>query len=73
MINNLNLNSTEEQVDLRIVEHLNCNSLPESLQTMLSLAKTEEEKDILLMATLAGASACVPNLYFRYGPTGKKY
>jgi hypothetical protein len=25
------------------------------------------------MATLAAASACVPNLYFRYGPTGKKY
>ena len=40
---------------------------------MLSLAKTEEEKDMLLMATLAAASACVPNLYFRYGPTGKKY
>ena len=25
------------------------------------------------MATLAAASACVPNLYFTYGPTGKKY
>ena len=67
-----NLNQ-EEQVDLRIVEHLDMQNLPESLQTMLSLAKTEEEKDMLLMATLAAASACVPNLYFRYGPTGKKY
>ena len=67
-----NLNQ-EEQVDLRIVEHLDMQNLPESLQTMLSLAKTEKEKDMLLMATLAAASACVPNLYFRYGPTGKKY
>jgi len=63
----------EEQVDLRIVEHLDMQNLPESIQNMLSLAKTEEEKDMLLMATLAAASACVPNLYFRYGPTGKKY
>ena len=73
MINNLNQNLTEEQVDLRIVEHLDMQNLPESIQNMLSLAKTEEEKDMLLMATLAAASACVPNLYFRYGPTGKKY
>lgn len=67
-----NLNQ-EEQVDLCIVEHLDMQNLPESIQNMLSLAKTEEEKDMLLMATLAAASACVPNLYFRYGPTGKKY
>ena len=67
-----NLNQ-EEQVDLRIVEHLDMQNLPESIQNMLSLAKTEVEKDMLLMATLAAASACVPNLYFRYGPTGKKY
>ena len=67
-----NLNQ-EEQVDLRIVEHLDMQNLPESIQNMLSLAKTDQEKDMLLMATLAAASACVPNLYFRYGPTGKKY
>ena len=40
---------------------------------MISLASTPEEQDIILMATLAAASACVPNMYFRYGPTGKKY
>ena len=67
-----NLNQ-EEQVDLRIVEHLDMQNLPESIQNMLSLAKTDQEKDMLLMATLAAASACVPNLYFRYGTTGKKY
>ena len=68
-----NLNSKEEQEDLRIVEHLDMHKLPESVQQMISLASTPEEKDIILMATLAATSACIPNLYFRYGPTGKKY
>ena len=68
-----NLNSSEGQEDLRIVEHLDMQKLPESVQQMLSLASTSEERDIILMATLAAASACVPNLYFTYGPTGKKY
>ena len=67
------LKTMEEQEDLRIVEHLDMQKLPESLQQMLSLASTPEEQDIILMATLAAASACVPNLYFTYGPTGKKY
>jgi cytochrome c551/c552 len=65
--------SSEAQEDLRIVSHLDMQKLPESLQQMLSLASMPEEQDILLMATLAAASACVPNLYFTYGPTGKKY
>ena len=68
-----NLNLMEEQEDLRIVEHLDMQKLPESLQSMISLASTSEERDIILMATLAAASACMPNLYFTYGPTGKKY
>ena len=71
MITNLNLR--EEQENLRIVEHLDMQKLPESVQQMISLATTPEEQDIILMATLAAASACVPNIYFRYGPTGKKY
>ena len=65
--------SCEEQDDLRIVEHLDMQNLPTILQNMLSLASTPEEKDILLMSTLAAASVCVPKLYFRYGPTGKRY
>ena len=65
--------SMEEQEGLRIVEHLDMQKLPESVQQMISLAATPEEQDIILMATLAAASACVPNIYFRYGPTGKKY
>ena len=64
---------SEGQEDLRIVEHLDMHKLPESVQQMIALASTLEEQDIILMATLAAASACVPNLYFRYGPTGKKY
>ena len=65
--------SSEEQANLRIVEHLNMSNLPQIVRNMLSLASTPEEQDILLMATLTGASACIPNLYFRYGPTGKRY
>ena len=67
------LQTSEEQANLRIVEHLDMQKLPESVQQMLSLASTPEEQDIILMATLAAASACLPNLYFTYGPTGKKY
>ena len=69
----MNLVNCEEQDNLRIVGHLNMQNLPEPVQQMLSLAATPEEQDIVLMSTLAAASACVPNLYFRYGPTGKKY
>ena len=71
MIKNLNL--TEVQEDLRIAEHLDMQKLPESIQQMIGLAATPEERDIILMATLTAASACAPNLYFTYGPTGKKY
>ena len=70
MIKKLN---SEEQENLRIVEHLDMQKLPESVQQMISLATTPEEQDIILMATLTAASACMPNLYFHYGPTGKKY
>lgn len=67
------LKRLEAQENLRIVENLNMQTLPKGLQEMLQLATSPAEKDILLLATLAGASACIPNLYFRYGPTGKKY
>ena len=69
----INVLNCEEQANLRIVEHLDLQNLPHPIQSMLSLATTPEEQDILFMATLTAASACVPNLYFRYGPTGKKY
>jgi len=62
-----------DQDDLHIVEYLNLSALPEPLQRMLSQAATPAERDILLMATLTAASACLPKLYFRYGLTGKRY
>ena len=64
---------SQDMDDLRIVEYLNLATLPEPLQKMLSQAATPAERDMLLMATLTATSACLPNLYFRYGPTGKKY
>ena len=64
---------SQDMDDLRIVKYLNLATLPESLQQMLSQAATPAERDMLLMATLTATSACLPNLYFRYGPTGKKY
>lgn len=70
---NLQTNLAEEEMALRIVEYLNKERLPEPLRQMLTQATTREEQDMLLLATLTAASACVPNLYFRYGPTGKRY
>ena len=64
---------SQDMDDLRIVEYLNLATLPEPLQRMLSQAATPTERDMLLMATLTATSACLPNLYFRYGMTGKKY
>ena len=64
---------SQDMDDLRIIEYLHLNSLPEPLQKMLSQAATPAECDMLLMATLTATSACLPNLYFRYGPTGKRY
>ena len=69
----VSVQDSQDQDDLHIVEYLNQDNLPELLRLMLSQASTPAEQDILLMATLAAASACVPTVYFRYGPTGKKY
>lgn len=71
MVNNQS--NAEDHDDLRIVEYLDLATLPEPLQRMLSQASTPAERDMLLMATLTATSACLPNLYFRYGPTGKRY
>lgn len=63
----------EDQVNLHIVQHLDWDSLPRLVQEMLSLASTPAELDILLISMLTAASACMPKLYFRYGPTSKHY
>ena len=67
------IQDSQNQDDLHIVKYLNQDQLPEPLRQMLSVASTPEEQDILLIASLAAMSACMPNLYFRYGDTGKRY
>ena len=68
-----NLNSSEEQANLHIVENMNENNLPELMKSVLSLAHTPAEKDMLLMSTLTACSSVLPNLYFKYGMTAKRY
>lgn len=68
-----NLNSSEEQVNLHIVENMDVNNLPELMKSVLSLANTPAEKDMLLMSALTACSGVLPNLYFKYGIGGKKY
>ena len=68
-----NLNSSEEQANLRIVENMDVNNLPELMQSVLSLAHTPAEKDMLLMSALTACSSVLPNLYVKYGVAAKKY
>ena len=60
-----NLNSLEEQANLRIVENMDANNLPQLIQSVLALAQSPAEKDMLLMATLTACGAVMPNLYFK--------
>lgn len=68
-----NLNSSEEQENLRIVENMDVNNLPELMQNVLSLANTPAEKDMLLMSTLVACGSVMPNLYCKYGIAAKRY
>lgn len=68
-----NLNSLEEQANLRIVENMDANNLPQLLQSVLSLAQTPAEKDMLLMSSLVACGSVMPNLYVKYGVAAKKY
>ncbi|MBQ7438682.1 MAG: DUF3987 domain-containing protein [Paludibacteraceae bacterium] len=70
MIENLN---QEEQANLRIVENMDVTNLPPFLQSVLSLASSPAEKDMLLLASLTACGAVMPNLYCRYGIAAKRY
>ena len=70
MIENL---TSEEQANLHIVSNMDESNLPPFLQSVLSLAQTPAEKDMLLMATLTACGAVMPNLYCRYGIAAKRY
>ncbi len=63
----------EEQANLHIVQNMDVNNLPELMQSVLSLAHTPAEKDMLLMSALTACSGVLPNLYFKYGIGAKRY
>ena len=67
------LQTLEEQANLRIVENMDVNNLPQIMQSVLSLAHTPAEKDMLLMSALTACSSVLPNLYVKYGMAAKKY
>ena len=67
------LQHSEEQANLHIVENMDVNNLPELMKSVLSLAQTPAEKDMLLMSALTACSGVMPNLYYRYGVAAKRY
>ena len=68
-----NLNSMNSETDLHISTHLNEAELPAMIQSVLSLAQTPAEKDMLLLAALTACGSAMPNLYFKYGIGAKRY
>ena len=58
---------------MHICSHISPDNLPAIIQPVLSLAQSDAERDMLLLSLLTAAGSCMPNLYFRYGLTGKKY
>ena len=63
----------EADQDLHIAKHVEPENLPAMIQPVMSLAQSDAERDMLLMSLLTAAGSCMPNLYFRYGLTGKRY
>ena len=72
MIQNLS-SAMEADQDLHIAKHIEPENLPAMIQPIMSLAQSDAERDMLLMSLLTASGSCMPNLYFRYGLTGKKY
>ena len=72
MIQNLS-SAIEADQDLHIAKHIEPENLPPMIQPIMNLAQSDAERDMLLMSLLTAAGSCMPNLYFRYGLTGKKY
>ena len=72
MIQNLS-SAMEADQDLHIAKHVEPENLPAMIQPVMSLAQSDAERDMLLMSLLTAAGSCMPNLYFRYGLTGKRY
>ena len=72
MIQNLQP-AMEADQDLHIAKHIEPEQLPAMIQPVMSLAQSDSERDMLLMSLLTAAGSCMPNLYFCYGLTGKRY
>lgn len=72
MIQNLQP-AMEADQDLLIAKHIEPENLPTMIQPIMSLAQSDAERDMLLLSLITAAGSCMPNLYFRYGLTGKKY
>ena len=72
MIQNLQP-AMEADQDLHIAKHIEPENLPAMIQPIMALAQSDAERDMLLLSLLTAAGSCMPNLYFRYGLTGKKY
>lgn len=72
MIQNLQPTMEADQ-DLHIAKHVEPENLPTMIQPIMSLAQSDAERDMLLLSLITAAGSCMPNLYFRYGLTGKKY
>ena len=63
----------EADQDLHIAKHVEPENLPTMIQPIMALAQSDAERDMLLLSLITAADSCMPNLYFRYGLTGKKY
>lgn len=72
MIKNLSSQMEADQ-DLHIAKHIEPTELPTMIQPVINLAQSDSERDMLLLSLLTAAGSCMPNLYFRYGLTGKRY
>lgn len=59
--------------DMRITPYLEMGEMPEFLASLLSIAKDDTERDMLLLSVLTAASSVLPNLYFRHGSLQKRY
>jgi len=65
--------SASEDQDLHIAKHIETEQLPSMIQSLMALAQSDAERDMLLLSLITAAGSCMPNIYCRYGISGKKY
>lgn len=62
-----------ETDDLSLTSHVVLDSLPALLKDCLTVAKTTQTKDILMLSSLTAVSSVLTNISFRYAHYGKRY